>query len=69
MNESKDCKFDYERYLKSLKETGEPILLEDMPPYTYDMLGISKYAKEKGVTVPELSDEEKEMFKIHRKKD
>ncbi len=61
-----DYNFDYEKYLKSLEDTGEPIQLEDIPPVRCDMRGISNYAKKKGVAVPELSEEEKEMFKIYK---
>lgn len=65
--QTQNYNFDYKKYLKSLEETGEPILFEDMPPIRCDMRGISDYAKNKGVTVPELSEEEKEKFKIYLK--
>ncbi len=48
----------YKKYIESLKHMQEPVV----PKAKIDMRGAMKYAQEKGVSVEELSQEEKERF-------
>lgn len=50
------------RYKKSVAGMPEPILLSQCPKIKIDLPGLMKYAKEKGVRVVDLSEEEKEVF-------
>ena len=49
------------RYRESTKNTPGPISLTDLE-YTCDIPGIFAYAKSKGVSVEDLSEEEKRLF-------
>ena len=51
---------NYDRYLESLKNT--PIYTGNIPSVKIDYRGLIAYAREKGVSVHELSDEEKQPF-------
>lgn len=50
------------RYKDSLKTTQGPILLSQCPDIKLDLRRLMKYAKEKGVKVIELSEDEKSHF-------
>ena len=52
-----------EKYEESLQNTPGPISLGDNP-YTMDIPGIVRYAREKNVSLAMLTDEEKEKFII-----
>jgi hypothetical protein len=54
------------RYKDSLATTSEPILLSQMSQ-SLDLRGIMHYAKNKGIKVAELSEQEKMMFVSTRK--
>ena len=49
------------KYKESLKNTPEPILLSQIDK-KMDLRGLMKYAKEKGVKVVQLSQQEKAVF-------
>ena len=49
------------KYKESLKNTPEPILLSQIDK-KMDLRGLMKYAKEKGVKVVQLSQQEKAAF-------
>ena len=52
---------NYNRYLESLKNTPEPILLSQMP-VKMNLRKVADYAKEKGVRISSLSKEELKQF-------
>ena len=54
---------NYNRYLESLKNTPEPILLSQMP-LKMNLKKVADYAKEKGVRISSLSKEELEQFLV-----
>lgn len=54
-------KFNYQKYMKSCKITGEPTE-QNLPIPKLDLRGILHYAREKGVKVHQLSEQEKKQF-------
>lgn len=54
---------NYNRYLESLKNTPEPILLSQMP-VKMNLKKVADYAKEKGVGISTLSKEELKQFLV-----
>lgn len=54
---------NYNRYLESLKNTPEPILLSQMP-VKMNIRKVADYAKEKGVRISSLSKEELKQFLV-----
>ncbi|GFI18871.1 MAG: hypothetical protein HFI98_14485 [Lachnospiraceae bacterium] len=54
---------NYNRYLESLKNTPEPILLSQMP-VKINIRKVADYAKEKGVRISSLSKEELKQFLV-----
>lgn len=54
---------NYNRYLESLKNTPEPILLRQMP-LKMNLKKVADYAKEKGVRISSLSKEELKQFLV-----
>ena len=54
---------NYNRYLESLKNTPEPILLSQMP-VKMNLRKVADYAKEKGVSISSLSKEELKQFLV-----
>lgn len=54
---------NYNRYLESLKNTPEPILLGQMP-VKMNLKKVADYAKEKGVRISNLSKEELKQFLV-----
>lgn len=54
---------NYNRYLESLKNTPEPILLSQMP-VKMNLKKVADYAKEKGVGISSLSKEELKQFLV-----
>lgn len=53
----------HKRYLESLKNTPEPILLSQMP-VKMNLRKVADYAKENGVGISSLSKEELKQFLI-----
>lgn len=51
-------------YKASMECNTRPILLNELPPIRIDYKGLVKYAKDKGVSVIDLSGSEKDLF-IH----
>ncbi|MCI9324822.1 hypothetical protein D5282_11535 [bacterium 1xD8-48] len=54
---------NYNRYLESLKNTPEPILLSQMP-VKMNIRKVADYAKDKGVRISSLSKEELKQFLV-----
>lgn len=54
---------NYNRYLESLQNTPEPILLSQMP-VKMNLKKVADYAKEKGVRISSLSKEELKQFLV-----
>lgn len=50
------------KYKESLAHMPEPILLSQCPKINLNLRGLMQYAKEKGVKVIELTDEERSEF-------
>lgn len=50
------------KYEMSLKRMMEPVLPSQLPKIKMDLAGLSRYAKEKGISLSELTDEEKRRF-------
>lgn len=53
-------------YKEYMAQEYTPVLLEDMK-YGYDIKGLKAYAKEKGVAIDDLTEEEKKQFVFLRK--
>ena len=53
---------NYEKYAKILKNTPEPILEDQIPKIKIDYKGLISYAHSRGVSVHDLSDDEKNKF-------
>jgi hypothetical protein len=54
--------YSVKKYKQSLANTPAPIPFEQLPKVKMDLVGLSKYALSKGVSVSELSEEEKDKF-------
>lgn len=52
-------KYNYSKYLEQLKNMSGPIMPSELPHIKIDFKAISKYAKENGICIAELSEEEK----------
>lgn len=50
------------RYEMSLKHMAEPILPSQLPKIKMNLAGLSRYAKEKGISLYDLTEDEKEKF-------
>lgn len=50
------------KYEKSLRRMSQPVLPSQLPNVKMDLAGLSRYAKEKGVSLYELTEEEKNKF-------
>lgn len=55
-------KFDYERYFEQIKTMPEPIMMSELPKVKLDLRGIREYAKNKGIEIANLTEEEKQLF-------
>ncbi len=55
-------KFDYKRYFEQIKKTPEPIMTSELPKVKLNLKGIREYAKSKGSTIANLTEEEKQFF-------
>lgn len=55
-------KFDYARYYKQLENMPEPIMASELPKAKLNLKGIRQYAREKGVSIANLTDAEKKLF-------
>ena len=52
------------RYMESLRNMSAPVPFSQLPKVKMDLCGLSRYAREKGVTVRELTEEEKNRFGV-----
>ena len=57
-------KFDYERYFEQIKTMPEPIMISELPKVRLDLKGIREYAKDKGIEIASLTEEEKQIYII-----
>lgn len=57
-------KFDYERYFEQIKTMPEPIMISELPKVKLDLKGIREYAKDKGIEIASLTEEEKQIYII-----
>ncbi len=48
-------KLNFDRYKESLERTSEPTMPKDLPKVRMNLAGLSRYVKEKGVSIRELS--------------
>lgn len=55
-------KFNYERYFEQIKTMPEPIMVSELPKVKLNLKGIREYAKNKGVAIASLTEEEKQRF-------
>ncbi|MBR3468214.1 MAG: hypothetical protein IKH28_00720 [Lachnospiraceae bacterium] len=55
-------KINYDKYRNSLMSMPAPILGNQLPDAHIDFAGMLRYAREKGVKVGDLSEEEKNRF-------
>ena len=55
-------KFNYEEYYKQLETMPDPIMASELHKVKLNLKGIRDYAKEKGVSISNLSDAEKQLF-------
>ena len=55
-------KFDFAKYNEQLKTMPDPIMASELPKVKLDLKGIRNYARNKGVSIASLSDEEKRFF-------
>lgn len=50
------------RYENSLKRMQNPIMPSQLPKIKMDLAGLSRYAKEKGVSLYQLTEDEKNKY-------
>lgn len=50
------------RYENSLKRMQKPIMPSQLPKIKIDLAGLSRYAKEKGVSLYQLTEDEKNKY-------
>ena len=50
------------RYEKSLKKTQPPIMPSQIPKVKMDLAGLSRYAKNKGISISNLAEEDIRKF-------
>lgn len=55
-------KFDYNVYYKMLKTMPEPIMASQLPKVRLDLQGVRKYARNKRVSIANLTEDEKSIF-------
>lgn len=53
---------NYRRYKESLSHTPQPVLPGQLPDVKMDLAGLSRYAKQKGVSLYDLTEQEKRNF-------
>ncbi len=54
-----------QRYQESLRNMSSPVMFSQLPKVKMNLKGLSQYAKEKGVSVAELTEEEKNQFGVY----
>lgn len=52
------------RYEESLRRTPAPIYASQLPKVKMNLAGLSRYARDKGVSVRDLTEEEKKQFGV-----
>ena len=53
------------RYEESLNRMSAPIFASQLPKVKMNLAGLSRYAKDKGVSVRDLTEEEKNRFGVY----
>ncbi len=54
-----------QRYQESLRNMSSPVMFSELPKVKMNLKGLSQYAKGKGVSVAELTEEEKNQFGVY----
>lgn len=57
MNKSND-----KRYQESLSKTPQPIMPSQLPEFKMNLAGMSHYARDRGISLDELSEQERKNF-------
>ncbi len=52
------------RYEESLKRMSAPVYASQLPKVKMNLAGLSRYARDKGVSVRDLTEEEKNQFGV-----
>lgn len=53
---------NYKRYEESLKRMSQPVMPSQLPKVKMDLVGLSRYAKDKGVSLYSLTAQELVQF-------
>lgn len=53
------------RYEESLNRMSAPIFASQLPKVKMNLAGLSRYAKDKGISVRDLTEEEKNQFGVY----
>lgn len=53
------------RYEESLNRMSTPIFASQLPKVKMNLAGLSRYAKDKGISVRDLTEEEKNQFGVY----
>lgn len=53
------------RYEESLKKMSAPVYASDLPKVKMNLVGLSRYARNKGMLVRDLSEAEKDQFGVY----
>lgn len=55
-------RYDFQAYCRQVKKMPGPVPAGELPKVKLDLRGVRKYAREKGVLISELTEEEKKQF-------
>lgn len=55
-------KFNFEKYNEQLKTMPDPNMASELPKVKLNLREIREYARQKGVSIASLTDEEKQLF-------
>jgi hypothetical protein len=55
-------KYNFDAYYKQLETMQQPIMASELPKIKLNLRGIRDYARNRGVSVASLTDEEKKLF-------
>ena len=55
-------KFNYSKYNEQLRTMPEPVMSCNLPKVKLNLTGVREYARNKGVSIASLSDDEKRFF-------
>ncbi len=55
-----------QRYEESLRTMTAPVFASQLPKVKMDLAGLSRYARDKGVSVRDLTETEKNQFGVYK---